>query len=218
MDDAERVADDRRLDSPLDQVRAAILPGMEPEVLPAPVPDEEVERFPRHTAERLLELHPDRYALAVALFFGCPTISGRQVCRIARISPHTLAEIIRREESGRTASEWAKSASARLRALADVAMSVAADQLSDSEACAAAGIKGVASILREATHAHALINERLPGQQARPPAGSPDDYLDSIRKATQSESIEAGKIECDRAADEGSDQVGEGADGGMRDD
>ena len=218
MDDPERESSDRSVASPLDRVREAMLPGMESEVLPAPCSDEDLERFPRHTAERLLELHPDRYALATALFFGCPTISGRQVCRIARIGPHTLAEIIKREDKGRTAAEWARSASARLRALADVAMSVAGDLMSDADAVREAGLKGVASILREATHAHALINERLPGQQSKPPAGSPDDYLASIRKATQSESIEAGKIECDRAADEGSDQGGEGADGGMQDD
>jgi len=194
-----------------------MLPGMESEVLPAPVPDDWVDRYPRHTAERLLELHPDRYALAVALFFGCPTISGRQVCRIARIGPHTLSELIKREESGRTAAEWARPASARLRALADVAMSVAGDLMSDSDAVREAGLKGVASILRESTHAHALLDGRLPGQQPKQSADGADDYLESVRRA-QAESIRGEEIEGARAGGE----LGEGAepeqDGGSQDD
>ncbi len=217
MDDAERESGDRRIDSPLDRVRAALLPGMESEVLPAPCSDEDVERFPRHTAERLLELHPDRYALATALFFGCPTLSGRQVCKIARIGPHTLAEIIKREESGRTAAEWARSASARLRALADVAMSVAGDLMSDADAVRAAGLKGVASILRESTHAHALIDGRLPGQQPKQSADGADDYLESVRRA-QAESISGEEIEGARAEDEQGSGAEPEQDGGSQDD
>ena len=206
MDDAERESSDQRIDSPLDRVRAALLPGMESEVLPAPCSDEDVERFPRHTAERLLELHPDRYALATALFFGCPTLSGRQICKIVRISPHSLAEIIRREESGRTAAEWSRSAASRLRALADMAMSVAGDLMSDEDAVRDAGLKGVASILRESTHAHALIEGRLPGQSSKAPADGAEDYVESIRRA-QAQSIPAGGNEDIRA------EIGYGEDG-----
>lgn len=219
MDDFSRDGDNRQgvAASPLDDLRGALLPGMEAEVLPAPVDDDIIDRLPEHSAERLLALHPDRYALATALFFGCPTISFRQVCRIARVGTHTLQHIIRREEHGRTASEWAKSAGARLRVLADMTMAVASDQLSDAEAVSAAGIKGVATILREATHAHALIEGRLPGQQPKQSAGSPDDYLAAVREA-QLQSIEADILEPARGADEA---VVGGADedvGGLQDD
>jgi hypothetical protein len=217
MDDPERESSDRSVASPLDRVRESLLPGMESEVLPAPVPDDWVDRYPRHTAERLLELHPDRYALAVALFFGCPTISGRQVCRIARIGPHTLAELIRREEAGRTAAEWARSASARLRALADVAMSVAGDLMSDADAVREAGLKGVASILRESTHAHALLDGRLPGQQPKQSADGADDYLESVRRA-QAESISGEEIEGARAEEEPGSGAEPEQDGGAKDD
>lgn len=217
MDDPERESSDRGVASPLDRVRESMLPGMESEVLPAPVPDDWVERYPKHTAERILELHPDRYALAVALFFGCPTISGRQVCRIARIGPHTLAEIIKREEAGRTAAEWARSASARLRALTDLALAAAGDLLSDADAVKSAGANGVASILRESTRAHALLDGRLPGQQPRQSADGADDYLESVRRA-QAESISGEEIEGSRAGGELGEGVEPEQDGGSQDD
>ena len=77
MDDISRDGDNRQgvAASPLDDLRGALLPGMEAEVLPAPVDDDIIDRLPEHSAERLLALHPDRYALATALFLGAPLLA-----------------------------------------------------------------------------------------------------------------------------------------------
>ena len=200
-------------DSPLDRAIASYLPGMASEVLPTPISDTEIDELPRHTAARVLELHPDRYALATALFFGCPMLSFRDICRIARVGTHTLQMIIEREEQGRTADSWRKSASARLRAMADAAMGASQSLLSDAEAVREAGIKGLATLIREATHAHELLAGRMPGQgSSSKGAAAPDadSYLASLN-AARNQSIEVGENgEPARLAD-GAEPVGAGA-------
>lgn len=215
MDAVARAGDSGGL-SPLDTTIESMLPGLAQEVLPVPLSDEEIEELPAHTAARLLELHPDRYALATALFFGCPTMSGREICRIARVGSHTLQCIIEREERGRTAEAWRKGASARLRSIADMAMSASQSLLADSEAIKGAGIKGLATLLRESTHAHELLAGRAPGQSAEKRAGGSeaDTYLASLRDAAHAQSIEG-----EEKAEAGAELAGEeaGADrAGMR--
>lgn len=206
MDAGQRaLADDRSLDSPLDRARDSMLPGMAIEVMPLPISDEEMDDLPVHTAERLLELHPDRYALATALFFGCPTMSGREICRIARVGSHTMQCIIDREERGRTADEWRKGASARLRSIADLSMSAAQHLLADHEAVRDAGIKGVATLLRESTHAHELLAGRMPGQFSKPVSDA-DEYLAGLVSA-QGQSIEAEILEGSRGDGESGSAV-----------
>ena len=170
--------------SPLDRAISSYLPGMAEEVLPVPITDDAIDALPRHTAARLLELHPDRYALATALFFGCPLMSFRDVCRIARVGTHTLQMIIEREEQGRTADSWRKTASARLRAMADAAMGAAQDLMCDTGAVREAGIKGLATLIRESTHAHELLAGRIPGQGAGK-AGTVGDADSSLASLQQ---------------------------------
>lgn len=205
MDAVARASDSGGL-SPLDTTIESMLPGLAQEVLPVPLSDEEIEELPAHTAARLLELHPDRYALATALFFGCPTMSGREICRISRVGSHTLQCIIEREERGRTAEEWRKGASARLRSIADMAMSASQSLLADPCAIKDAGIKGLATLLRESTHAHELLAGRAPGQSTDKRAGGAetDTYLASLRDAAQAQSIEAEENGESRAEGSGS--------------
>lgn len=205
--DAGRV--ERHESSPLDRAIASYLPGMASEVLPTPISDTEIDELPRHTAARVLELHPDRYALATALFFGCPLLGFRDICRIARVGTHTLQMIIEREEQGRTADSWRKSASARLRAMADAAMGASQDLLADAGAVREAGIKGLATLIRESTHAHELLAGRMPGQGAAAKSTAPDadSYLASL------ESVRAQSIEVEENVGVARAEIGGRADG-----
>jgi hypothetical protein len=190
---------------------------MATEVLPTPISDEEIDDLPRHTAARVLELHPDRYALATALFFGCPMMSFREICRISRVGTHTLQMIIEREEQGRTADSWRKSASARLRAMADAAMGAAQDLMSDSESVKSAGIGGLATLLRESTRAHELLAGRMPGQSptGRSGVADADSYLSSLQQV-RAQSIEEAENAGLARVGEGAERVGEaGPDGGQ---
>ena len=184
MDGAARESSSVVVDSPLDRARAEMLPGLGGELLCEPISDEVVDRLPVYTAERVLALDPFRYSIAAALFFCAPTISKREICRLCRISQHTLEMIIEREERGRTAEQWRESASMRLRRLSDRAMDVGENLMRDDEVVRKSGLGGVAAILREATHAHELMAQRLPGQQ-KPANGSDDvkDYFDSFKRA-----------------------------------
>jgi hypothetical protein len=143
--------------------RAPLLPGISDEDLPAPISDEAIQQLPTYTAARLFELDEKRYRLAVALFFG-EGLSFRGVCRVCRISCHTLQAIVRRESNGQTAEEWRKVASADIRASMYMIQRRIDELLLDDEAVKAAGLKGLATLEREHTHAHELLNQRLPGQ------------------------------------------------------
>lgn len=197
MDGEQRDRSGTGVLSPLDAARASFLPGLAQEAMPVPCTDEELERIPVHTAERLLALEPERYALATALFFGCG-LPHRMVCRVARLSPHTLTAIIRRESNSRTAEEWRQSMSGDLRALAAMAQSAAGELLADPEAVREGGLRGVATILRELTHAHELLAGRMPGQ-ASSKAPSADDYLAAMREA-HGQSIVGEEIQGSREA------------------
>lgn len=201
--------------SPLDRAIDSYLPGLAQEVLPTPISDDAIDELPRHTAARLLELHPDRYALATALFFGCPLMSFREICRVARVGTHTLQLIIEREEQGRTADSWRKSASARLRAMSDAAMGAAQDLMSDRESVGKAGIVGLATLIRESTRAHELLSGRMPGQQVggKAPGSDAESYLSSLEQA-RAESITQ-PIEVDENG--GSREAAAGQDAGSDD-
>lgn len=143
--------------------RAPLLPGICADDLPAPISDEEIQQLPTYTAGRLFELDEKRYRLAVALFFG-EGLSFRGVCRVCKISCHTLQAIIRRESNGQTAEDWRKVASADIRASMYMIQRRIDELLQDDDAVRAAGLKGLATLEREHTHAHELLNQRLPGQ------------------------------------------------------
>lgn len=145
--------------SPLDMMIAQQLPGMGEHALPAPCDDAELDRLPVHTATRVRESDPARYALAVGLFFG-ERMSVRQICRFARMSPHTLSQIILEEMKGRTAEQWKDDLLERLKLGGTLAASALVGLLMDEDAVQIAGIKGVATAIREQAHAHELLSGR----------------------------------------------------------
>jgi hypothetical protein len=142
---------------------ADFLPGLVPEDMPAPLTEEEYNALPIYTAAQLFKQDERRYKLAVALFFGVGA-GFRQTCNICKVGQHTLQAIIRNEVGSKTAEQWRAAASGELRALTQLALSASSQLLADPKAIESAGIKGLATILRELTHAHELINQRLPGQ------------------------------------------------------
>lgn len=179
------------------------LPGLCDD-LPAPLNDDELEALPIFTASQVYERNELKYKLAVALFFG-EGISLRGVCRLCHISCHTMQSIIRRECGSDYADRWRKVASADLRAAATMAISQAHELLSDKDAVANAGIKGLATFIRESTHAHELLNQRLPGQGENKPLTDEQQaelYIKSL-KATRNQSIEVvEKSEATRGAND----------------
>lgn len=150
-------------DTSLIDSSADFLPGLIPEDMPEPLTQDEFDRMPIYTAAQLFKQDERRYRLAVALFFGVGA-GFRQTCNICKVGQHTLQAIIRNEVASKTAEQWRKAASGEIRALTQLAMSAAAQLLTDPKAVEQAKIQGVATILRELTHAHELINQRLPGQ------------------------------------------------------
>ena len=174
----------------LDMMLAQQLPGMGEHALPAPCDDEELERLPVHTAARIRDSEPARYALAVALFFG-ERMGVRQICRYARMSPHTLQAIILAESAGRTAEQWRNDLLERMRVGGTLAASALTGLLMDEEAVQYAGIKGVATALREYAHAHELMSGRPTDRREVQAATSDDDaaraYLAKITPAMDSE-------------------------------
>lgn len=139
------------------------LPGLIPEDMPEPLTQKEFDAMPIYTAAQLYKQDERRYRLAVALFFGVGA-GFRQTCNICKVGQHTLQAIIRNEVASKTAEQWRAAASGELRALTQLALSASSHLLADPKAIGEAGIKGLATILRELTHAHELINQRLPGQ------------------------------------------------------
>lgn len=75
------------------------LPGMESaiaEMERAAITDEEVERLPTFTGERVAIYEPKRYELAARLLFA-ENISRRTICKWLHMSPNTLSAIETRE-------------------------------------------------------------------------------------------------------------------------
>ena len=151
------------MDTSLIDASTAYLPGMIPEDMPEPLTQREFDAMPIYTAAQLFKLDERRYRLAVALFFGVGS-SFRQTCNICKVGQHTLQAIIRNEVASKTAEQWRAAASGEIRALTQLALSASSQLLSDSNSIKEAGIKGLATILRELTHAHEMLNQRLPGQ------------------------------------------------------
>lgn len=188
--------------------KAPLLPGLGDD-LPAPLDDDQLAALPIFTASQVFERDELKYKLAVALFFG-EGISLRGVCRLCHISCHTMQSIIRRECGSEWADRWRKVASGDLRAAATMAISRAHELLADDEAVKTAGIKGLATFVRESTHAHELLNQRLPGQgdaAKLTPEQQAELYIKSQQHA-RGQSIDVTEMsEATRGAD-GADQAG----------
>jgi hypothetical protein len=173
--------------------KAPLLPGLGDD-LPAPLDDDQLAALPIFTASQVFERDELKYKLAVALFFG-EGISLRGVCRLCHISCHTMQSIIRRECGSEWADRWRKVASGDLRAAATMAISRAHELLADDEAVKTAGIKGLATFVRESTHAHELLNQRLPGQGDTKQLSQEQQaklYIEAQAQA-QTQSIEVGE-------------------------
>lgn len=146
-----------------DSAIASFLPGMIPDDIPLPVSDIEVDALPIYTSRRLLDLHPDRYNLAVALFFGLGA-SLRMCCKIARVSPHTMQCIVREEINGKTAEQWRDAACGELRVTGQLVLSAINERLSDSAMLSKTDTRTLATILREVVQAHETLSGKMPGQ------------------------------------------------------
>lgn len=211
------MSEDRKELSPLDQAAAAILPGLEMDVMPMPCGDGELRSLRPYTADGLLRAHPDRYALATGLFFGA-NLSFNDVCRYARISPHTMQCIIAREAQGELAGRWREATKGNLRALISMAMSVGAELMANRPG----DLNGtqVATLLREYVHAHELMDGRPTGRSDSAPQHTNDDarsYVDQMRRASaRKESIEAEEIGGPREGDESGAESSPCSDGGAR--
>lgn len=161
-----------------DRALASFLPGMIPDDIPQPADDSEVDSLPIYTSRRLLDLHPDRYHLAVALFFGLGA-SLRMCCKIARVSPHTMQCIVREEINSRTAEQWRDAACGELRVTGQLLLSAINERLSDHKALAKTDLRSLATTLREVTHAHELFSGKLPGQGGKRVEDLTDEELAS---------------------------------------
>lgn len=174
--------------TPLDVMIAGQLPGLGECALPSPCEDAELERLPIHTASRLRESDPARYAQAAALFFGCG-LGVREICRVLRLSPHTLGMIIVAESNGRTAEQWRAELCANLRAVGTLSASAMRDLLLDRDSVEIAGIKGVATAIDKVAHAHELLSGRPTDRRenlAKPSqADAADAYLAALQSATE---------------------------------
>jgi hypothetical protein len=76
-----------------------------------------------------------------------------------------------------------------------MAISQAHELLSNDEAVKTAGIKGLATFIRESTHAHELLNQRLPGQgDSKPltPEQQAELYINAQAQA-RTQSIDVGE-------------------------
>lgn len=199
--------------TPLDVMIASQLPGLGECALPAPCEDAELERLPVHTASRLRESDPARYAQAAALFFGCG-LGIREICRVLRLSPHTLGMIITAESNGRTADQWRSELCASLRAVGSLSASAMRDLLLDQDAVEIAGIKGVATAIDKIAHAHELLDGRPTDRRENLAKPSTSDaataYLAALKSATEVKPMDyaGGKEEVARAEDE-ADEAGE---------
>lgn len=209
-------------DSPLDIMISSQLPGLGECALPSPCEDAELERLPVHTAERLRSADPARYAQAAALFFGCG-LGVREICRVLRLSPHTLGMIITAESNGRTADQWRSELCASLRAVGSLSASAMRDLLLDQDAVEIAGIKGVATAIDKIAHAHELLSGRPTDRRESVPRASQEDaataYLAALKSPRTIEQMdcEGGKEEGPRGEDE-ADEAGEVPDDEVRHD
>lgn len=197
--------------SPLDMMIAQQLPGMGDYALPEPCDDAELERLPVHTASRLAATDPARYAMAAALFFG-GGLGVRMICKTLRLSPHTLGALISAESKGLTAERWRNDQASDLRVVVMLASSALKELLLDPDAVDLAGIKGVATLLDKATHAHELLSGR-PTDRRENLTGASDEaaakaYLARMPIAEQIDSG-AEKGEASREGEEAG-SVGEG--------
>lgn len=76
-----------------------ILPGLESalaKIQDNAMPDEQIEKLPTYTAERIAHYEPDRYELAARLLFA-ENVSRRTICKWLHMSPNTLSAIEVRE-------------------------------------------------------------------------------------------------------------------------
>lgn len=157
----------------LDGVNDGMLPGME--VFSAAVEDwtePQLRRLPVHTAEGLLKEDQDKYVLAARLFFnfGLPV---RSICSMLRLSPHTLAAIITRENATKRAEEWRGEFRAKLATNLMMASAALTDLLGDSRQVAKAGIVGLSQAVDRLTRAMQQADERAAKQEAPEASGNP---------------------------------------------
>ena len=173
--------------TPLDQMIASELPGLGEYQLPRPCEDADLERLPVHTAARFRAAEPKLYAIAVALFFGEDRMGFFPICKALRISPHTLGNVVASEMSGSTAEAWRKDLLSRLRVGGTLAVSALTTLLSDNDAVSYAGVKGVATALKEMTHAHELLSGRpTDRRESVSPLSTKrqaDDYISRLQPA-----------------------------------
>lgn len=192
--------------TPLDLLIAQQLPGMGEYALPEPCDEEELERLPVHTASRLAAAEPARYALAAALFFG-GGLGVRMICKTLRLSPHTLGALITAESRGITADRWRTEQSSDLRVVVMLASSALKELLLNPDAVDIAGIKGVATLLDKATHAHELLSGKLNPQANQVKQLSDEEaalaYVRAQRCA-QTSSIPVQPMDCGTGKEEGS--------------
>lgn len=186
-----------------DNALASFLPGMIPDDIPLPASDIEVDALPIYTSARLLALHPERYNLAVALFFGLGA-SLRMCCKIARVSPHTMQCIVREEINGRTAEQWRDAACGELRVTGQLVLSAINERLSDAALLAKTDTRTLATILREVVHAHELMSGKLPGQGGKSAKDLSDEDLarEYINRQQRVESVPKG-VACDDPREDG---------------
>lgn len=139
----------------LDELKEGMLPGMAEGSVMEGMTEEELRRLPMHTAERVLEKTPERYALAARLFFECG-IGVRMICSMLKMSPHTLGAIIRAESGSKSAEEWRNEYQSGLKANLSLAANALGEMMLDKAELKKAGIVGISQVVDRLTRAYVM--------------------------------------------------------------
>lgn len=121
--------------------------------------EQELSALPVFTGDGLAKSDPAKYRKVALLFFRAG-LGVREISEIEQVSPQTVTAIVRRETGGQTADDWREHQLAELRALVSLSTRAASTCIADPEMLAAAGIKGIAGLLREAVASIERLEQR----------------------------------------------------------
>lgn len=128
------------------------------------------------TGERILARRPELPGMVRALFFNGFGI--REISRRLSLSTHSVEALLSKEIDKLSADEWRQVQCGGLRNVAMRATAAATRLLSHERQVQAAGIKGIATLIKDTVHAHELLSGKLPGQTTAKPIAAAD-FIDS---------------------------------------
>ena len=161
--------------------KTPILPGLEDAIAKMEeqaIADNEIDKQPTFTAERVANFDPKRYELAVRLLFA-ENISRRTICKWLHMSPNTLSAIEVRELKlhPELIQELQDEAMAEIEQLKRMGREALRARFFDKKAMEGTSAKEIASILKLLTE---MSDTQEPQQSNQANRNTKNDYIDAI--------------------------------------